>query len=108
MTNFILIPLPNLNNIRHTGDKGNALSSVQPYHLTLSYAEPGARYIMLHNIPNQRHVYGKIVVELKAAKQLCAENRAQLMNYLKATGLRLGLLVNFGHYPKAEVERIIM
>lgn len=51
--------------------------------------------------------YDSIIVELKAVKDICAEHRAQLHNYLKATGLRLGLLVNFGHYPKATVERII-
>jgi GxxExxY protein len=52
--------------------------------------------------------YEKIIVELKAVKQLTDEHRAQVLNYLKATGLRLGLLVNFGHYPKLEYERIIL
>jgi GxxExxY protein len=52
--------------------------------------------------------YDKIIVELKAVKQLADEHRAQVLNYLKATGLRLGLLVNFGHYPKLEYERIIL
>lgn len=52
--------------------------------------------------------YDKIIVELKAVKQLTDEHRAQVLNYLKATGLRLGLLVNFGHYPKVEYERIIL
>ncbi|MHB9031808.1 MAG: GxxExxY protein [Anaerolineae bacterium] len=52
--------------------------------------------------------YDQIIVELKAAKETSPEYRAQLMNYLKATGLRLGLLVNFGHCPKATVERIIL
>jgi GxxExxY protein len=51
--------------------------------------------------------HDKIVVELKAASELTDEHRAQVQNYLKATGLKLGLLVNFGHYPKAQVERII-
>ena len=50
--------------------------------------------------------YEKIVVELKAVSELADEHRAQVLNYLKATGLRLGLLVNFGHYPKLEIERI--
>ena len=51
--------------------------------------------------------FEKIIVELKAVKEIADEHRAQLHNYLKATGLKLGLLVNFGHYPKATVERII-
>ena len=51
--------------------------------------------------------YGQIIVELKAVKTLCDEHRAQLHNYLKATGLQLGFLVNFGHYPKATIERIV-
>ena len=51
--------------------------------------------------------YDKIIIELKAVKDTSDEHRAQLHNYLKATGLRLGFLVNFGHYPKATIERII-
>jgi GxxExxY protein len=51
--------------------------------------------------------FGKIVVEIKAVSQLADEHRAQLHNYLKATNHRVGLLVNFGHYPKVEYERII-
>ena len=51
--------------------------------------------------------YEKIIVELKAVSQLTDEHRAQVHNYLKATGLRLGLLVNFGHHPKLEWERIV-
>ena len=40
--------------------------------------------------------YGEIVVELKAVKKLLPEHEAQLFNYLKATGYKLGLLINFG------------
>jgi GxxExxY protein len=47
-----------------------------------------------------------IIVELKAVTALADENRAQVHNYLKATGHRLGMLVNFCHYPKVEIERI--
>ncbi len=52
--------------------------------------------------------HDEIVLELKAVKELTDEHRAQIINYLKASGKKLGLLVNFGHYPKAEVERIIL
>jgi len=52
--------------------------------------------------------YGKIILELKAVTELGKEHNAQLFNYLKASGLRLGLLVNFGHHPKVEIERIIL
>ena len=51
--------------------------------------------------------FGCVIVEIKAVSTLADEHRAQLHNYLKATGLRVGLLVNFGHYPKLEYERII-
>ena len=50
--------------------------------------------------------FGKIIVELKAVSALTDEHRAQLLNYLHATGFELGLLVNFGHYPGLEYERI--
>lgn len=49
---------------------------------------------------------GKIIVELKAILKLADEHRAQLLNYLAATGNALGLLVNFGHHPGVEWERI--
>ncbi len=50
--------------------------------------------------------FGKIIVELKAVSALTDQHRAQLLNYLHATGFELGLLVNFGHYPRLEYERI--
>jgi len=52
--------------------------------------------------------FEKIIVELKAVRELSNEHRAQVHNYLKATGYKLGLLVNFGHYPKAEIERVVL
>lgn len=55
-----------------------------------------------------RICYEKVIVEIKAVKNLVDKHHAQLHNYLKATGMRLGLLVNFGHYPKAEIERIVL
>jgi GxxExxY protein len=51
--------------------------------------------------------YGQVILELKAVKEIASEHRAQILDYLKATGLRLGLIVNFGHHPKAEIERLV-
>jgi len=48
-------------------------------------------------------VDGKVIVEIKAAKALIEENEAQLLNYLKATNIEVGILFNFG--PKPEVMR---
>ena len=50
--------------------------------------------------------YSKIIVEIKAVKEIAAEHKAQVLNYLKATSYKLGLLVNFGSYPKATILRI--
>ena len=52
--------------------------------------------------------FDKILIELKAVSKLANEHRAQVLNYLNATNLKLGLLVNFGHHPKLEYERIVM
>jgi GxxExxY protein len=48
-------------------------------------------------------VNGVVIVELKATRQLLDEHEAQLLNYLKATVIEVGLLLNFG--PKAEFKR---
>ena len=48
-------------------------------------------------------VDNKVLVEIKAAKRLTEENEAQLLNYLKATDIEVGLLLNFGTKP--EVKR---
>ena len=52
--------------------------------------------------------FEKIILEIKAVSQLNDEHRAQVHNYLRATGYKLGLLVNFGHYPGVEHERIVV
>src|SRR6266566_5039286 len=51
--------------------------------------------------------YEKIIVEIKAVSALGDEHRAQVLNYLSATGCKLGLLVNFGHYPKLQYGRLL-
>jgi len=50
--------------------------------------------------------FEKIIVEIKAVKEISDEHRAQVQNYVRATGYKLGLLINFGHYPKVQIERI--
>ncbi|MFM8570664.1 MAG: GxxExxY protein, partial [Pirellula sp.] len=44
----------------------------------------------------------------KAVKEIAPEHQAQVLNYLKATKMKLGLLVNFGSYPKATVMRLAL
>ena len=48
-------------------------------------------------------VDSKVIVEIKASKRLIEENEAQLLNYLRATDIEIGLLLNFGTKP--EVKR---
>lgn len=52
--------------------------------------------------------YGQIIIELKAVKDIAPAHKAQVINYLKATGMKLGLLVNFGTYPKASITRLVL
>ena len=52
--------------------------------------------------------YGKIIVELKAVTYLEDSHRAQVYNYLHATGFKLGLLMNFGNTDELEKERIVV
>ena len=51
--------------------------------------------------------YGKIIIELKAVSKINNQHKAQLMNYMAATGYKLGLLVNFNSFPKSEIIRIV-
>ena len=51
--------------------------------------------------------YDQIVLEIKAVEKLVDEHRSQVLNYLNATGAKLGVLVNFGHHPKLEWERLV-
>lgn len=51
--------------------------------------------------------YDKIIVELKAVQELDNSNRSQVHNYLKATGCKLGLLINFGNPDELVWERIV-
>ncbi len=75
-------------------------------------AKPKLELAYKERILNQKYVpdffcFDGIIVEIKAVKQLTDEHRAQVINYLKATGKKLGLLINFGHHPLLEHERFI-
>ena len=52
--------------------------------------------------------YDSILIEIKAVSEISDVHRAQLLNYLKATSLKLGLLVNFSSFPKVGIERIVL
>ena len=52
-------------------------------------------------------VEGKVIVEIKAVKHLLKEHQAQLLNYLKATGIKIGILVNFKK-SKADIKRMVL
>lgn len=53
-------------------------------------------------------VFGEIVVEIKAQDTLTSRDEAQLLNYLNATGKRVGLLINFGSVGKLEWKRFVV
>jgi len=72
--------------------------------LTLYYKDEPLRQTYIPDLV----CHGSILVELKALTSTTGEHKAQVLNYLKATGMRLGLLVNFGGHPKAAVERIVL
>jgi GxxExxY protein len=71
--------------------------------LTLSYKGCALQQVYVPDFV----CWSKIILEIKAVSTLDDVHRAQVHNYLKATGHKLGLLVNFGHYPKVEYERIV-
>lgn len=52
--------------------------------------------------------HDKIILELKSTQNITDQHRSQTLNYLKTTGFKLGLILNFGHYPLLQYERIAL
>ena len=52
--------------------------------------------------------FGKIILELKAVGALADEHRRQILNYLRMTKCKLGMLVNFGSCPRVTIERFAL
>ena len=52
--------------------------------------------------------FDKIIIEIKAVKEIAPEHIAQTINYLKVTKTKLGFLINFGSHPKATIKRIVL
>jgi len=51
--------------------------------------------------------FESVILEIKAVRDIAPEHKAQTLNYLKATGLNVGLLVNFGSHPKVTIQRFV-
>ena len=51
--------------------------------------------------------YDQIIVEIKALDRLSGKEESQILNYLKATGHKVGVLINFGSHPKLEWKRFV-
>jgi len=94
------------------------LENIYEEALKIEFSEQGYHYesqkeikIQYHNSVVGTHrldllVEGKIIVELKAIKEFTDIHFAQLRSYLKATGLKVGLLMNFAK-PTLEVKRVV-
>ena len=52
-------------------------------------------------------VEDRVIVEIKTVENFDRIHEAQLLNYMKATGIQVGLLVNFKH-PKADIKRMVL
>jgi GxxExxY protein len=78
-------------------------------------AEPQKKLDLFYRGRKLEHFYQpdficfeKIILELKAVDKITDAHRAQVLNYLNATRMKLGIIVNFGHYPNLEYERIVL
>jgi GxxExxY protein len=75
-------------------------------------AQPSLKIIYKERVLDQKYVpdfvvYDQIIIELKAIKSIGPNEEAQLLNYLKTSGLRVGVLLNFGAERRLEWSRYI-
>ena len=89
----------------------NALAhELRKNHLPVSQQHPIQIYydgVVVGDYTADLVVHDAVIVELKAVKALDEVHEAQCLNYLKATGLRICLLLNFAR-PKLEIKRIVL
>jgi len=78
-------------------------------------AEPQKKLDLFYREQKLEHFYqpdficfGKIIIELKAVDKIVDAHRSQVLNDLNATGHKRGIIINFGHYPGLEYERIVL
>jgi len=71
--------------------------------LRLWYKSHELRQVFIPDV----YCFDKIILEIKATSDLCNDHRTKVHNYLRATEQKLALLVNFGHRPLLEYERIV-
>jgi GxxExxY protein len=72
--------------------------------LTITYKS----YALKKAYETDLECYAKFIVELKALDRLSGKEEAQVLHYLKATGLRVGLLINFGSHGRLEWQRFVL
>jgi GxxExxY protein len=87
---------------REMAERGIAFVSQQPLDVTYKSMPLTQKY------KADMVCFGKILIEIKAMKDIAPEHKAQVLNYLKASGLRLGMIVNFGHHPQVQIVRIAL
>lgn len=78
-----------------------------PYRPQCPVAITYKRQVLDKNYVADLICYEKIIVELKSIDKLTEREEAQLLNYLRATGLRVGILINFGSTGKLEWKRMV-
>ena len=87
---------------RELNEKGINFSSQEPLIINYKGQPLESRYFA------DLLCFGQIIVELKALNKLSGQEEAQVLNYLKATGLKVGLLINFGSQGRLEWKRFVM